>query len=114
MSAGKRGRGRRGVESPQGGQAEFPPPPAIPAPQMTEAEIARETEQKAEISRLLRKLADDALQNNLDRAVRLAQMAARRQGALVEFFQMLGVQYYKWADEGPQEPSLRAIEGGAD
>ena len=47
------------------------------------------------------------------RAVRLGQMAARRQGPLVDFFAELGRQYYKLADHGPQKPDLR-IEGGAD
>jgi hypothetical protein len=92
----------------------LPPPPAIPVPQKTEAEIAHEREQNAEISRLLTKITDCLIQENLDRAVRLAQMAARRQGPLVDFFEKVGLQYYKLADEGPQRPSFKVIWGGAE
>ena len=44
----------------------------------------------------------------------LAQMAARRQGPLVEFFQNLGLRYYKLADYGQGTPELRVIKGDAE
>jgi hypothetical protein len=91
----------------------LPPPPAIPVPQKTEAELAHERAQNAEITRRLIEINDALMQQNLDRAVRLAQMAARRQGPLVDFFEKVGLQYYKLADEGPQKPSFKVIWGGA-
>jgi hypothetical protein len=90
----------------------LPPPPPIPAPKLIEDDLRK----KAEIRRLLAELTEVVTQNNLDRAVRLAQMAARRQGPLVEFFQTLGLQYYKLADNGPEKPgpALRVIRGSGD
>ena len=88
----------------------LPPPPDIPAPPVTEDDLRK----KEEILRRIAELTEIATQHNLDRAVRLAQMAARRQGPLVEFFQKLGLQYYKLADYGPEkpEPALPVIKGG--
>jgi hypothetical protein len=93
----------------------LPPPPAIPEPQKTEAEIAKERHQKAEISRLIREIREQQIETNLTRAVALAQMAYRRQGPLVDFFEELGRKYAKLADEGPPRagPGLRIIDGGA-
>jgi hypothetical protein len=51
----------------------LPPPPPIPAPKLIEDDLRK----KAEIRRLLAELTEVVTQNNLDRAVRLAQMAAR-------------------------------------
>jgi hypothetical protein len=81
---------------------------------MTEAQIAKERYQKTKILGLLNKINDDLMQQNLDRAVLLAQMAARRQGPLVDFFEKLGLRYYKLADEGPQTPSVKVLKGSAD
>ena len=88
----------------------LPPPPAIPPPAVTEEDLRK----KEEISRKIADLTEMVTQRNLDRAVVLAQMAARRQGPLVEYFQKLGLQYYKLADYGPEkpEPALRVIKGG--
>ena len=86
------------------------PPPAVPEPPVTEDDLRK----KEEILRRIVELTEVVTQQNLDRAVRLAQMAARRQGPLVDFFQKLGLQYYKLADYGPEkpEPALRVIKGG--
>jgi len=90
----------------------LPPPPAIPEPPRTEEDQAK----KRELARLIKKIGETITQQNLDRAVVLAQMAARRQGPLVDFFEELGRKYYKLADEGPRRAAsgLRVIKGGAD
>ena len=91
--------------------ATVPPPlPAIPEPKKTPAEIARERAQQAEIRRLLREISGNLTQHDLNRAVVLAKMAARREGPLVEFFERVGRQYRKLADEGPV---IEANEGGS-
>lgn len=81
------------------------PPPMPP-------KTAEEQAKKALIIRMMRELADDLQQANLNRAVRLAQMAARGQGPLVEHFAELGRRYADLADFGPPKPQLRVIEGG--
>jgi hypothetical protein len=93
----------------------LPPPPAIPEPQKTEAELAKEAFEKAEIARLIREIREEQREDSLSRAVVLAQMAHRRQGPLVDFFEELGRRYAKLADEGPQRagPGLRVINGSA-
>ena len=94
----------------------FPPPPAIPEPQKTEAEIARKREQKAKIVGLLREIREHQIETNLSRAVVLVQMAYRRQGPLVAFFAELGFKYADLADAGPRRPGpeLRVVQGGGD
>jgi hypothetical protein len=82
--------------------ATVPPPlPVIPERKRTPAELARERAQQAEIRRLLREIRDNLTTHDLNRAVVLAKMAARREGPLVEFFEKVGRQYRKLADEGP-------------
>jgi hypothetical protein len=90
----------------------LPPPPAIPEPSKTEAEITKERHQKAEISRLIREIRANQIEQNLERALCLVQMAQRGQGPLIEYFTDLGFKYRKLADEGPERPRLRVIEGG--
>jgi hypothetical protein len=71
--------------------------------------------QKAEISRLIREIREQQIEASLSRAVALAQMAYRRQGPLVDFFEELGRKYARLADEGPSRHGrgLRIIDGGA-
>jgi hypothetical protein len=87
----------------------LPPPPAIPTPPETDEDRAG----KARTMQLLRQIRENLREQHLARAVVLAQMAYRRQGPLVEFFEELGFKYGKLADEGPQKPALRIIDGGS-
>ena len=84
----------------------LPALPAIPEPQKMQAELARERALKAEIMRRLRDINETLTQQDLDRAVVLAKMAAHRRGPLVDFFEEVGRKYRKLADEGP------IVEGG--
>ncbi len=79
---------------------------------MTEEDLRR----KAELSRMIAELTDTVTHQNLDRAVVLAQMSARRQGPLMDFFKRIGRDYYKLAEYGPQKPGrrLRVVTGGAE
>ncbi len=86
----------------------FPSPPAIPEPPETDEDRAG----KARTMQLLRQIRENLREQHLARAVVLAQMAYRRQGPLVEFFEELGFKYGKLADEGPQRPRLKVIKGG--
>jgi hypothetical protein len=88
----------------------FPSPPAIPEPPETDRDRAL----KAETMRLLAEIKENLYQQHLARAVNLALMAQRRQGPLVEFFVQLGRKYADLADNGPQKPRLRIIDGGGD
>jgi hypothetical protein len=82
----------------------LPPPPMPPK---TEQELA----ESREICRMLEELTRIVIQQNLDRAVILAQMAARHQGPLVEHFGELGRRYAHLLN-APQKPSFRVIDGG--
>ena len=86
----------------------LPTAPAIPEPHQTAAEIARDRAKQAEIMRLLRDINENLTQHDLNRAVVLAKMAARRQGPLVDFFSEVGRKYCKLADEGPIEEGKKA------
>jgi hypothetical protein len=79
----------------------MPPLPEIPEPKKTPAELARERAPQAEIMRLLRSISGNFAQRDLNRAVVLAKMAARREGPRVGFFERVGRQYRTLADEGP-------------
>ena len=74
--------------------------PDIAGPPKSEAELARERFYKEETRRLLDSISDNLTQQNLNRAVKLAQMAARREGPLVKFFEEVGFKYREWADKG--------------
>ena len=84
----------------------MPAPPAIPEPKKTAAELARERAHQAEIMRLLNSIRANQIKQNLDRALRLVQMAQRGQGPLIEFFEQVGFKYADLADNGP------IVEGG--
>jgi hypothetical protein len=79
----------------------LPALPAIPEPKKTAAEIARDREARAEISRLLRDIRANQVEQNLGRALRLVQMAQRGQGPLIDFFTEVGFKYADLADSGP-------------
>jgi hypothetical protein len=95
----------------------LPAPPAIPEPKKTAAELARERAQQAEIMRLLNSIRANQVKQNLDRALRLVQMAQCGQGPLIEFFEEVGFKYADLADNGPVVEGgrrLKLIEGGAN
>ena len=88
----------------------LPPLPQRPTPAPTAEDLAM----KAEISRKIEELAKIVTETNLLRTRRLVEMALRGQAPpeLVHHFSMIGRDYYKLADRGPQGPKLRVIEGG--
>jgi hypothetical protein len=83
--------------------AAITPPPVLP-------EAEREMAESQEICRRLDELTRIARQNNLNRAVILAQMAARGRGPLVDHFAELGRRYAHLV-EARSKPCLRVIEG---
>jgi hypothetical protein len=91
----RRGKGAKAVEI--SGEVLLPPPSMPPEPPPTEADKAK----NREISRLLKEIAADLKQRNLDWAVLLAQQAARGRGPLVDHFAELGRRF---------GPSLQAHE----
>lgn len=82
------------------------PMPGMPPKTLEEAAA------DAEICRRLNELAAFHRQENLNNAVRLAQMAARGHGPLVDYFAELGRRYTDLAERGPPKPRLRVIDGG--
>ena len=65
------------------------------------------------IAAALNALIPQLQQENLDRAVLLAQQAARHRGPLVAHFMELGRRFAAVLDEPPNKPKLRVVEGGA-
>jgi hypothetical protein len=87
----------------KGGSASPPPmPPETVQEQMLNADMIRRLEEISAFNR----------QRNLDNAVRLAQMAARHQGPLVDHFAELGRRFAELSRGGPPKPQLRVIKGG--
>ncbi|HTC12322.1 MAG TPA: hypothetical protein VK726_26470 [Acetobacteraceae bacterium] len=94
------------------------PPPTSPIelpdlPPKTETELAHERDMPV----MMRQLAADLRQRNLDNAVRLAQQAAAGYGPLVEHFAELGRRYgAELLNPRPRQPrphpGLRVVEGG--
>ena len=89
------------------------PPALLPAPKPPpSAECLAE---KAETSRRLAELVKIVTETNLLRTRRLVEMALRGQAPaeLVQHFSMIGRDWYDLAENGPQKPEFRVIEGGA-
>jgi hypothetical protein len=85
-----------------------------PMPPPTEDERAHDRAMNARLDALIVKLR----QNNLDRAVKLAELARQRRlpKELEEHFAELGRRFFDLVDSGgvQKTPSLRVIEGGAE
>jgi hypothetical protein len=98
------------AETPQGEQRILPPLPPRPAPKPTAEDLALQKQ----IMQNIKELHAAFTEKNLLRVKRLVEMALRGQAPeeLVHHFSLIGRDYYKLADYGPQKPNLRAIEGG--
>ncbi|MCB8878259.1 hypothetical protein [Acidisoma silvae] len=77
------------------------------------AAMSREGPLEADARHSVAILPKIVTQQNLDRAVRLAQMAAVGQGPLVLVFAGLGATHGELADSWPQTKQTKSIEGGA-
>jgi hypothetical protein len=102
-SAARPGKSNVGGEEPN---MVLPPPP--PYPPESEAELAK----SREITRLLRELADDLKQRNLNWAIALAQQAARGRGPLVDHFAELGRRFGPSIQAHEKPSKFQVIEGG--
>lgn len=105
---------RKGKQPTLHGDA-LPPLPARPVPTPTAADLAL----SAEISQRIADLAKQVVETNLLRTRRLVDMALRGQVPqdLITHFSMIGQDYYKLADNGPEQPKrrgLRVIDGEAE
>lgn len=86
------------------------------APPKQPPKTARELESErrlAESFARLEVLTNKLHQNNLNTAVRLAQQAARGDGALVEHFAELGRRFHYMLEE-EQTPAFKVVDGVAD
>ncbi|MBW4022006.1 MAG: hypothetical protein HIU92_02545 [Proteobacteria bacterium] len=108
MSTRKKGGASHSARAQSAGATPPLPPRPTPAP------TAESRAQEAEISRMIRELAQSVTETNLLRTRRLVDMALRGQvpQELIDHLSLIGRDYYKLAEQGPQKPTLRVIEGG--